>query len=56
MNETCENAEKFLSGLVTDLRFDLRVSAEWTDEEKPFLLLRLLERLLVEDETLRRVS
>jgi spoIIIJ-associated protein len=32
MNETCQNAEKFLSELVTDMRFDLTVSASWTDE------------------------
>ena len=32
MNEACENAKEFLSGLVEDLRFDLTVSAEWTDE------------------------
>lgn len=32
MNETCENAKEFLSGLVTDLGFDLSVSAEWNDE------------------------
>ena len=32
MNETCQNAEKFLSGLVVDLGFDLSVSAKWTDE------------------------
>ena len=47
MNETYQNAEKFLSELVTDLRFDLNVSSEWTDEgcllnlngeDVPFLL------------------
>lgn len=32
MNETCQNAENFLSGLMSDLRFDLSVSSEWTDE------------------------
>ncbi len=32
MNEICENAKEFLSGLVADLRFDLTVSSEWTDE------------------------
>ena len=32
MNETCQNAEKFLSELVRSLRFDLSVSSEWTDE------------------------
>ena len=32
MNETCENAEKLLSEIVTDMGFDLKVSSEWTDE------------------------
>lgn len=32
MNQTCENAKEFLGGVVADLRFDLSVSAEWTDE------------------------
>ncbi len=32
MNETCENATEFLSGLVSDLRFDLSVTSKWTDE------------------------
>ncbi len=32
MNETCENAKEFLAGLVEELKFDLNVSAEWTDE------------------------
>lgn len=32
MNETCKNAETFLSELVTDLGFDLTVSSEITDE------------------------
>ena len=32
MNETCQNAEKFLSELVNDLGFNLSVSAKWTDE------------------------
>lgn len=32
MNETCANAEKFLSEIVSDMGFDLEVSAEWTDE------------------------
>src|SRR5207244_417313 len=32
MNQTCENAKEFLAGVVSDLRFDLTVSAEWTDE------------------------
>lgn len=32
MNETCQNAENFLSELVGSMRFDLSVSSEWTDE------------------------
>lgn len=32
MNETCQNAEKFLSELITDLGFKLNVAATWTDE------------------------
>ena len=32
MNEVCQNAEKFLTELVSDLRFDLSVSSHWTDE------------------------
>ena len=32
MNETCEKAKDFLNGLISDMRFDLDVSAEWTDE------------------------
>ncbi len=32
MNQTCENAREFLSGLVSDLRFDLTVTSSWTDE------------------------
>ncbi len=32
MNETCENAKEFLAGLVRELKFDLTVSSEWTDE------------------------
>lgn len=32
MNEACDNAKEFLSGLVKDMRFDLTVSSEWTDE------------------------
>lgn len=31
MNETCENAKELMTGLVSDLGFDLSVSAEWTD-------------------------
>lgn len=32
MNETCENAKEFLTGLVKDLGMDLTVSSEWNDE------------------------
>src|SRR5436190_4162192 len=32
MNEICENAKQFLSDLIGGLKFDLSVSAEWTDE------------------------
>ena len=32
MNETCKNAESFLSELVSDLGFKLEVTSEWTDE------------------------
>lgn len=47
MNEICQNAETFLSELITDLRFDLSVSSERTNEgcllnltgeDTPFLL------------------
>ena len=32
MNETCENAAKFLSEIVNEMGFDLKVSSSWTDE------------------------
>lgn len=32
MNETCEKAKDFLADLISDMRFDLDVSAEWNDE------------------------
>jgi len=32
MNETCQKAEEFLIDILTDLRFDLRVSSEFNDE------------------------
>jgi spoIIIJ-associated protein len=32
MNQTCENAKDFVTGLVGDLGFDLSVAATWTDE------------------------
>ncbi len=32
MNQTCENAKDFLADVVSGLRFDMSVTAEWTDE------------------------
>jgi spoIIIJ-associated protein len=32
MNETCEKAKDLLSDLMSEMRFDLDVSSEWTDE------------------------
>ena len=32
MNETCQKAEEFLSGILSDMRFDLSVSSEISDE------------------------
>lgn len=32
MEQVCENAEEFISGLVGDLGFDVAVSSEFTDE------------------------
>ena len=32
MNEVCQNAEKFLTELLSDLRFDLNVSSQWSDD------------------------
>ena len=32
MNQICENAKDLLSGVLSDMRFDLSVSAKWTDE------------------------
>jgi spoIIIJ-associated protein len=32
MNEVCQKAQEFLAGIVSDLQFDLSVSAEWSDE------------------------
>jgi spoIIIJ-associated protein len=32
MNETCQNAENFLSGLIADLGLDLTVSSRWISE------------------------
>ena len=47
MNEVCQKAEGFLTDVLNDLRFDLRVSSKWSDEgcllnlsgeDVPFLL------------------
>lgn len=47
MNENCQKAEQFLSELLTDMKFDLSVSSEWTNDgcmlnlngkDVPFLL------------------
>jgi spoIIIJ-associated protein len=32
MNETCQQAETFLTELLTDLRFNVSVSSQWTDD------------------------
>ncbi len=32
MNEICQNAQVFLSDILTDMKFNLEVSGEWTDE------------------------
>lgn len=32
MNQTCENAREFLSGVVSDLKFDLTVTSEWNED------------------------
>lgn len=32
MNETCQNAENFLSEIITDLGFKLKINSSWTDE------------------------
>lgn len=32
MNETCQQAEGFLTEILADLRFDISVAAEWTDD------------------------
>jgi spoIIIJ-associated protein len=32
MNETCERARDLLSGIISEMKFDLEVSADWTDE------------------------
>ena len=32
MNETCQQAEQFLTAILADLRFDVSVAAQWTDD------------------------
>jgi spoIIIJ-associated protein len=32
MNEICDRAKDFLSGVISEMKFDLDVSADWTDE------------------------
>ena len=32
MNETCDKAKDLLAGLISDMKFDLEVTSEWTDE------------------------
>ncbi len=32
MNEVCENAKEFLTEILTDMKFDVEISDEWTDE------------------------
>ena len=32
MNETCQQAETFLNEILADLRFNLSVTSEWTDD------------------------
>ena len=32
MNAVCENAREFLAGLMGEMRFDMTVDAEWTEE------------------------
>lgn len=32
MNQTCENAREFLSGVVADMKFDLTVTSEWNED------------------------
>lgn len=32
MNAVCENAKEFLTGLMGEMRFDMTVDAEWTEE------------------------
>lgn len=32
MNEVCQNAQEFLDGILSEMKFDLSVSSKWTDE------------------------
>lgn len=32
MNEVCENAKEFLSEILTDMKLNVKISDEWTDE------------------------
>ncbi|MEZ5426773.1 MAG: R3H domain-containing nucleic acid-binding protein [Pyrinomonadaceae bacterium] len=32
MNEVCQNAQDFLSDLISELKFELDITSEWTDE------------------------
>ncbi len=32
MNEVCQNAKDFLSEILTEMKFDVKISDEWTDE------------------------
>ncbi len=38
MNEVCQNAEAFITEVISDLKFDLTVSSKWTDEGCEFNL------------------
>ncbi|HSK70687.1 MAG TPA: R3H domain-containing nucleic acid-binding protein [Pyrinomonadaceae bacterium] len=40
MNEICQNAEEFLTDILAEMRFDLSVSSQWSDEDGCLLDLR----------------
>lgn len=40
MNEVCQKAREFLAEIISDLKFELSVSAEWNDEEGCLLNLK----------------
>ncbi len=40
MNEVCQKAQEFLAEIISDLKFDLSISAEWSDEEGCLLNLK----------------